>query len=84
LTGSGSPGSLLKTLESSDPVGSMIEIVRHHAWRVKHWQHGQMALRRIAAGMLADGEGSCALYGHRSSLVSPAAGRGVVRATSAT
>ena len=31
----------------------MIEIVRHHARRVKHWQHGEMALRWTAAGMLA-------------------------------
>ena len=31
----------------------MIEIVRHHARRVKHWQHGEMALRWPAAGMAA-------------------------------
>jgi putative transposase len=31
----------------------MIEIVRHHARRVKRWQHGEMALRWTAAGMLA-------------------------------
>jgi hypothetical protein len=30
----------------------MIEIVRHHARRVKHWEHGKMALRWTAAGML--------------------------------
>ena len=49
----GVTGSLLKTVESSNPVESMIEIVRHHARRVKHWQHGEMALRWAAAGMLA-------------------------------
>ena len=31
----------------------MIEIVRHHARRIKHWQHGEMALLWTAAGMLA-------------------------------
>jgi putative transposase len=31
----------------------MIEIVRHHARRVKRWQHGEMALRWTAAGMVA-------------------------------
>jgi transposase-like protein len=46
-------GSLLKTVESTNPVESMIEIVRHHARRVKRWQHGEMALRWTAAGMLA-------------------------------
>jgi hypothetical protein len=27
--------------------------VRDHATRVKHWESGEMALRRAAAGMLA-------------------------------
>ncbi len=49
----GVTGSLLKTVESTNPVESMIEIVRHHARRVKHWKHGEMALRWTAAGMLA-------------------------------
>ena len=31
----------------------MIEIVRDHSRRVKRWQHGEMALRWTAAGMLA-------------------------------
>jgi putative transposase len=31
----------------------MIEIVRDHAGRVKHWSSGEMALRWAAAGMLA-------------------------------
>ena len=31
----------------------MIEIVRDHALRVKHWTSGEMALRWAAAGMTA-------------------------------
>jgi putative transposase len=49
----GVTGSLLKTVESTNPAESMIEIVRHHSRRVKRWQHGEMALRWTAAGMLA-------------------------------
>jgi putative transposase len=49
----GITGSLLKTLESTNPVESMIEIVRDHARRVKRWADGEMALRWAAAGMLA-------------------------------
>jgi putative transposase len=44
-------GSLLKTVESTNPAEAMIEIVRHHSRRVKRWQHGEMALRWTAAGM---------------------------------
>jgi putative transposase len=47
----GITGSLLKTLESTNPVESMIEIVRDHARRVKRWADGEMALRWAAAGM---------------------------------
>jgi putative transposase len=46
-------GSLLQTVESTNPVESMIEIVRDHATRVKKWGSGEMALRWAAAGMLA-------------------------------
>jgi len=46
-------GSLLRTLESTNPIESMIDIVRDHATRVKHWESGEMALRWAAAGMLA-------------------------------
>lgn len=49
----GVTGSLLRTLESTNPVESMIEIVRDHATRVKRWESGEMALRWAAAGMLA-------------------------------
>jgi putative transposase len=46
-------GKLLQTVESTNPVESMIEIVRDHAGRVKRWSSGEMALRCAAAGMLA-------------------------------
>ncbi len=46
-------GSLLATVGSTNPVESMIEIIRDHAGRVKHWSSGEMALRWTAAGMLA-------------------------------
>jgi transposase-like protein len=46
-------GKLIKTVESTNPVESMIEIVRDHAGRVKRWSSGEMALRWTAAGMLA-------------------------------
>jgi putative transposase len=49
----GITGSLLKTVESTNPIESMLEIVRDHSQRVKRWQHGEMALRWTAAGMLA-------------------------------
>ena len=38
---------------STNPMESMIEIVRTHAHNVKHWQRGSMRLRWAAAGMLA-------------------------------
>jgi Transposase, Mutator family len=37
-------GKLLQTLESTNPIESMIEIVRDHAGRVKRWSSGEMAL----------------------------------------
>ena len=36
---------------STNPVESMIEIVREHAANVKRWRDGEMALRWAAAGM---------------------------------
>ena len=53
LTRLGVSGSLLRTLESTNPMESMIEILRDHATRVKRWESGEMALRWAAAGMLA-------------------------------
>jgi hypothetical protein len=49
----GVTGSLVRSLESTNPVESMIEIIRDHARRVKRWSSGEMALRWAAAGMLA-------------------------------
>jgi hypothetical protein len=37
----------------TNPIESMIEIVRDHARNVKRWQPGDMRLRWAAAGMLA-------------------------------
>jgi putative transposase len=53
VTRLGVGGRLLQTVESTNPVESMIEIVRDHATRVKRWSSGEMALRWAAAGMLA-------------------------------
>ena len=53
VTRLGITGSLLKTVESTNPVESMIAIVRDHSRRVKRWSSGEMALRWAAAGMLA-------------------------------
>jgi transposase-like protein len=53
ITRLGVTGTLLKTVMSTNPVESMIEIVRVHARNVKRWQPGDMRLRWAAAGMLA-------------------------------
>jgi transposase-like protein len=47
----GIDGALLKTVFSTNPVESMIEIVREHASNVKRWRDGEMTLRWAAAGM---------------------------------
>lgn len=43
---------LRKTLSSTNPIESMIEIVRRTSRNVKRWQNGDMCLRWTAAGML--------------------------------
>jgi transposase-like protein len=53
VTRLGVAGTLLKTVASTNPMESLIEIVRDHAHRVKHWSSGDMALRWAAAGMVA-------------------------------
>lgn len=53
VTRLGVTGALLKTVMSTNPVESMIEIVRAHARNVKRWQDGDMRLRWAAAGMVA-------------------------------
>ena len=45
-------GRLKKTLQSTNPIESMIEIVRKTQRNVKRWQSGEMAMRWTAAGML--------------------------------
>jgi transposase-like protein len=48
----GVTGRLAKTLSSTNPIESMIEIVRHTQRNVKRWQDGDMRKRWTAAGML--------------------------------
>jgi len=48
----GVPPALARTLRSTNPIESMIEICREHAKNVKRWRDGTMALRWCAAGML--------------------------------
>ena len=51
----GVPPTLARTLHSTNPIESMIEISREHSRNVKRWRDGQMALRWCAAGMLEAG-----------------------------
>jgi putative transposase len=48
----GIDGQLWRTLSSTNPIESMIEIVRRTSRNVKHWQNGDMCLRWTAVGML--------------------------------
>ncbi|MFN2629619.1 MAG: IS256 family transposase [Gaiellaceae bacterium] len=48
----GVTGSLKRTLESTNPCESMLEIVRRSQRNVKRWSSGEMALRWTAVGML--------------------------------
>jgi transposase-like protein len=52
VTRLGLKGSLKRTLQSTNPCESMIEIVRRTSRNVKRWQSGDMCLRWTAAGML--------------------------------
>ena len=52
LTRLGVSGPLKAVLASTNPVESMIEIVRTTQRNVKRWRSGEMALRWTAAGML--------------------------------
>lgn len=45
-------GNLRTTLQSTNPIESMISIVRDRSRNVKRWQNGDMCLRWTAAGML--------------------------------
>ena len=48
----GVPPTLARTLRSTNPIESMIEICWEHSKNVKRWRDGTMALRWCAAGML--------------------------------
>jgi len=65
VTRLGITGSLLKTAMSTNPMESMIEIVRDHSRNVKHWQAGDMRLRWAAAGMLTAHAQFRPVNGHR-------------------
>ena len=52
LMGLGIDGNLAKTLSSTNPIESMIEIVRLTQRNVKRWRDGDMRKRWTAAGML--------------------------------
>lgn len=52
ITRLGVTGTLAKTLATTNPMESTIDIVRVHARNVKRWRGGDMRLRWAAAGML--------------------------------
>jgi len=60
----GVPPTLARTLRSTNPVESMIEICREHSRNVKRWRDGTMALRWCAAGMLEAGHQFRRVNGH--------------------
>jgi putative transposase len=61
-------GSLAKTLSSTYPIESMIEIARHTQRNVKRWQDGDMRKRWTAAGML---QASSSFDGSSATATSP-------------
>ena len=58
------PPTLARTLRSTNPIESMIEICRDHSRNVKRWRGGTMALRWCAAGMLEAGHQFRRVNGH--------------------
>ena len=60
----GVPPTLARTLRSTNPIESMIEICREHSRNVKRWRDGTMALRWCAAGMLEAGHQFRRVNGH--------------------
>jgi putative transposase len=61
----GITGQLAKTLSSTNPCESMIEIVRYTQRNVKRWQQGDMRKRWTAAGMLVAEEQFRRIIGYR-------------------
>lgn len=49
----GVTGTLARTLATTNPMESTVDIIKTHARNVKRWQGGDMRLRWAAAGMLA-------------------------------
>ena len=60
----GVPPTLARTLRSTNAIESMISICRDSSRNVKHWRHGQMALRWCAAGMVEAGKQFRRVNGH--------------------
>jgi putative transposase len=58
-------GRLAKTISSTNPCESMIEIVRHTQRNVKRWQDGDMRKRWTAAGMLVAEQQFRRIIGYR-------------------
>jgi putative transposase len=65
LMGLGITGQLTKTLCSTNPCESMIEVVRHTQRNVKRWQDGDMRKRWTAAGMLVAEQQFRRIIGYR-------------------
>jgi transposase-like protein len=65
LTRLGIDGQLAKTLSSTNPCESMIEIVRYTQRNVKRWQDGDMRKRWTAAGMLVAEQQFRKIIGYR-------------------
>jgi hypothetical protein len=61
----GITGSLSKTLSSTNPCESMIEIVRYTQRNVKRWRDGDMRKRWTAAGMLVAEQQFRRIIGYR-------------------
>jgi putative transposase len=61
----GITGQLAKTLCSTNPCESMLEIVRHTQRNVKRWQDGDMRKRWTAAGMLVAEQQFRRIIGYR-------------------
>ncbi|GAC1532644.1 MAG: IS256-like element ISRba9 family transposase [Thermoleophilaceae bacterium] len=61
----GITGQLAKTLSSTNPCESMIEIVRYTQRNVKRWQQGDMRKRWTAAGMLVAEQQFRRIIGYR-------------------
>lgn len=65
VTRLGARGALKRTLQSTNPIESMIECVRRSSRNVKRWQSGEMCLRWTAAGMLEAERQFRRIVGHK-------------------